>query len=341
MAATMAKDYYEILGVPRTASDKEIRSAYRRLARRYHPDVNPNDKSAEQHFKDITNAYEVLSDPEKRKKYDKYGDQWEYADQFEEMQRQNQGARAGAYTAGDGTRVHFETAGADFGDFGSIFEDLFGRERGGPRARRGPRRGRDIDTAVEVTLEEAFRGTTRTVQLQAAERCTACGGTGQKGPTICPECGGEGQRYRPRRLEVKVPAGVRTGSRVRIAGEGEPGFNGGQNGDLYLIVTVLPHQRFERKGDDLYIDVDVPVLDAILGGEVEVPTLEGKVMLKIREQTQNGTQVRLAGKGMPVLGSSGRRGDLYARVRAQLPTSLSGEERELYQRLRDLSAARA
>ncbi len=336
----MARDFYETLGVPRNASDKDIRSAYRKLARRYHPDVNPNDKAAEERFKEITAAYEVLSDPENRKKYDKYGDQWQYADQIEEMQRQQAGRGGGQwFTTGDGAHVRYETSGSDFGDFGSIFENLFRRERGGPRAQRAPRRGQDIDTPVEVTLEEAFHGSSRTVQVQAAERCTACDGTGQQSGGLCYQCGGEGQRYRPRRLEVKVPRGVRTGSRVRIAGEGRPGIAGGSPGDLYLVVTVLPHARFERKGDDLYADVDVSVLDAVLGGEVEVPTIDGKVMLRIRELTQNGTQVRLAGKGMPVLGSQERRGDLYARVRVQLPTSLSPEERELYERLRDATRA--
>jgi molecular chaperone DnaJ len=340
VVATMAKDFYETLGVSRSASDKDIRSAYRKLARRYHPDVNPNDKAAEERFKEVTTAYEVLSDPETRKKYDKYGERWQYADQIEEMQRQ-QGGRGGAwFTDGDGANIRFETAGAgDLGDFGSIFENLFRRERGGPRGQRGPRRGQDVDTPVEVTLEEAFHGTTRTLQLQSAERCPTCSGTGQVVNAICSECGGEGQRYRPRRLEVKVPRGVRTGSRVRIAGEGRPGMGGGPGGDLYLVVTVLPHSRFERKGDDLYVDVDVPVIDAVLGGEVEVPTVEGRVMLRVRELTQNGTQMRLAGKGMPVLGVADKRGDLYARVRVKVPTSLSKEERELYERLRE--AARA
>lgn len=335
----MAKDFYETLGVDKSASDKDIRSAYRRLARRYHPDVNPTDKSAEQRFKEITNAYEVLSDPENRRKYDKYGDQWEHADQIEEMQRQ-QGGRA--YTTGDGTRVRFEQASdiGDMGDLGSIFGDLFGRERSGPR-RRAPRKGQDVDTPVDVTLEEAFHGTTRTLQLQAAETCPTCSGAGQVGNALCSECHGEGQRYRPRRLEVKVPAGVRTGSRVRIAGEGRRGIAGGKNGDLYLVVTVRPHPRFERNGDALYVDVDVPLLDAVLGGEVEVPTIDGKVVLTIRELTQNGTQVRLAGKGMPVLGSPGRRGDLFARVRVQVPGHITPEERALFEQLRDAATARA
>lgn len=338
----MAKDFYETLGVSRSASDKEIRSAYRRLARRYHPDVNPNDKAAEQQFKDVTAAFEVLSDPENRKKYDKYGDRWEYADQIEEMERQQRARGGRTFTGGDGATFHFETGGMDdLGDLGSIFGNIFGNDAGRGRARRA-RRGQNVDTPIEVSLEEAYHGTTRVLQLQSAEECPVCAGTGQVGTSVCVDCGGEGVRYRPRRLEVKVPRGVRTGSRVRIAGEGRPGIGGAPSGDLYLVVTVQPHQRFERKGDDLYVDVDVPVLDAILGGEVEVPTIEGKkVMLRVPEQTQNGAQIRLSGKGMPVLGATDRYGNLYARIHAKLPTKLSDEERELYERLRDTVRAHA
>lgn len=303
----MAKDLYEVLGVPRTASDKEIRSAYRKLARQYHPDVSPNDKTAEARFKEITAAHEVLGDAENRKKYDKYGDQWQHADQIEEMRRQ-QGGRSWSSAGPGAASYHFESGGD--GDFGSIFENLFRRERGGGARTMSPRRGQDIDTPIEVTLEEAFHGTTRMVSI-----------------------GGE------RRLEVKVPAGVKTGSRVRVAGEGAPGANGGSAGDLFLVVTVRTHSKFERKGDDLYVDVDVPVYDAVLGGEVEVQTVDGRVFLRVKELTQNGTQIRLAGKGMPVLGKSGARGDLYARVRIKIPSELSPEQRELFEQLRSSSEA--
>ena len=303
----MAKDLYQVLGVPRTASDKEIRAAYRKLARQYHPDVNPNDASAEARFKEITAAHEVLGEADKRKKYDKYGDQWEHADQLEEMRRQ-QGGRTWSSAGPGGAAYQFETAGD--GDFGSIFENIFRRERGGGARTMSPRRGQDIDTPVEITLEEAFNGTTRTVTIGAE-----------------------------RRLEVKVPAGVKTGSRVRVAGEGAPGANGGSSGDLFLVIAVRTHPKFERKGDDLYVDVDVPVYDAVLGGEVEVPTVEGRVFLRVKELTQNGTQIRLAAKGMPVLGKAGARGDLYARVRIKIPSELSPEQRELFEQLRSSSEA--
>ncbi|GAB4329854.1 MAG: J domain-containing protein [Dehalococcoidia bacterium] len=325
----MARSYYEILGVPRSASDKEIRQAYRRLARKYHPDVNPNDKDAEARFKEISAAHEVLSDPEKRRKYDKYGDRWQYADQIEEQQRRASEA---------GRSFDFDISG--FGDFGSIFENIF--RRGGGTGRRAARRGQDIEMPIEVSLEEAFHGTTRTVQLQSAEPCTTCSGSGEVAGAVCHVCGGAGQTVRPRRLEVKIPAGVKTGSRVRVAGEGRPGFGGGPPGDLYLVVTVQPHQRFERKADDLYTTVSVPLFDAVLGGEVEVRTLDGRVALKIPELTQNGRQFRLSGKGMPVLGSPGKRGDLFVRVNVQLPERLTAEQRRLFEQLRDTArAARA
>jgi DnaJ-class molecular chaperone len=325
----MAKNFYDVLGVPRTASTKEIRAAYRKLARQHHPDVNPNDRAAENKFKEVSAAYEVLGDEEKRKKYDKYGDRWEQADQIEEMRRRQS---AGDWAANGPGGFRFETSGA--GDFGSIFENIFRRERGGPRAQRAPRRGQDVETPVEVSLEEAFHGTSRLLEFESAEVCTTCAGTGEVAGAICHTCGGAGQVLRPRRLEVKVPAGVKTGSRVRIAGEGRPGSAGGPPGDLFLVVTVKPHRRFERKGDDLYADVDVPLLDAVLGGEVEVPTLDGRVALRVKELTQNGTQVRLGGKGMPRLPKPGERGDLFVRLRVNLPTTLSPEERDLFQRLR-------
>ena len=323
--AEMARNFYEVLGVSSTAADKEIRSAYRKLARKYHPDVTPNDRAAEARFKEVTAAYEVLSDPDKRRKYDKYGDRWEYADQIEDQRRQ------GGFARGNGAT--FESG--NFGDFGSIFENLFRRERGGARGQPATRRGQDVETPVEVTLEEAFRGSTRTVRLQSPETCPACGGSGEVAGATCHTCGGSGQVSRDRRLEVKVPAGVKTGSRVRIAGEGRPGFGGGPNGDLYLVVTVQPHPRFERKGDDLFVDVAVPYLDAILGGEVEVPTIDGRVALRIPELTQNGRQIRLSGKGMPVLGAASR-GDLYARIRVQLPEQMGSEERTHLEALRDI-----
>jgi DnaJ-class molecular chaperone len=334
----MARDFYDVLGVPRGASEKEIRSAYRKLARKHHPDVNPNDSAAEARFKEVNAAYEVLSDPDKRKKYDKYGDRWEYADQIEEAQRQQSAGRwfrSGG--PGGGQAFEFEIGGEDLG---GIFDSLFGRDRGARRA-RGPRRGQDLETPVEVTLEEAYRGTARTISVQGAEICPTCGGAGEVGSATCHTCGGAGQVARTRRLEVQIPAGVRTGSRVRVAGEGSPGVAGGPAGDLYLVVNVAPHPRFERKGDNLYTDIEVPLVDAVLGGEVQMPTLDGRVALRIPELTQNGRQIRLAGKGMPRLGDPAKRGDLYARVQVRLPERLTAEERQLFERLRDQQMAGA
>jgi len=322
------KDYYQILGVSRNASEKEIKQAYRRLARKYHPDINPGDKSAEAKFKEINAAYEVLSNPEKQKKYDQFGEQWEYADQF---------AKSGGQ---ERVRWDFGKGGTSFeyGDlsgFGDIFSSLFGDSGMGSRMRRGPRRGQDIESPVEVTLEEAYHGSTRMMQLQTEEPCTACGGTGRVGNRVCTICNGAGGKIIPKRLEVKIPAGVRDGSRIRIAGEGGPGLAGGSKGDLYLVVKVLPHKLFERKGDDLYTEVSVPLATAMLGGEVGLPTLNGNLSLKIPPETQNGKVFRLAGKGMPQLGNS-KYGNMFAKVKVVLPTNLTEEEKKLFERLRSL-----
>jgi molecular chaperone DnaJ len=319
------KDHYQILGVTRNASEKEIKQAYRRLARKHHPDLNPGDKSAEARFKEINAAYEVLSNPEKRKKYDQFGDQWEYAEQFAK--------------AGDQQRVRrdFGKGGATFeyGDLGSVFSSLFGDAGTGSGMRRGPQRGQDIESPIEVSLEEAYRGSTRVVQLEAEEPCTACGGIGRVGNRVCTICDGTGGKAVPKRLEVKIPAGVKDGSRIRIAGEGVPGRVGGSKGDIYLVVKIVPHKLFERKGDDLYAEVSVPLAAAILGGEVGLATLNGNLSLKIPPETQNGKVFRLAGKGMPQLGNANY-GNLFAKVKVVLPTNLTDEERRLFERLRSL-----
>ncbi|MEE8472571.1 MAG: DnaJ C-terminal domain-containing protein [Dehalococcoidia bacterium] len=324
----MAKDYYNILGVARKATAKEIKQAYRRLARRHHPDVNPGDKAAESKFKEINAAYEVLSDKEKRVKYDKYGDQWEHADQFAQAQRQH----PGGFARGGQGGVSFE-----FGDMGGdgpggIFDRLF---RGtGRRARRG----QNLDHPIEVTLEEAFEGTARTIQMQAEGSCDVCGGQGALGNAPCYACRGAGRVIRPRRLEVKIPQGVKAGSRVRVTGEGGEGHSGGPKGDLYLVVSLRPHKTFERRQNDLHVEVSVPLTVAMLGGEAEVPTLAGKVALKIPAETQNGKVFRLGGRGMPQLGGSSR-GDLFARVRVVLPHKLTAREKELFEELNELRAA--
>jgi molecular chaperone DnaJ len=319
------KDYYQILGVSRNASEKDIKQAYRRLARKHHPDLNPGDKSAEARFKEINAAYEVLSNSEKRKKYDQFGEQWEYADQF-------------AKARGEGrVRWDFGKGGTTFeyGDLGDIFSSMFGDSGIGSRMSREPRRGQDIESLIEVSLEGAYHGSTRVIQLQTEEPCTACGGTGRVGNRVCTMCSGAGMKVIPKRLEVKIPAGVRDGSRIRIAGEGGPGRAKSSKGDLYLVVKILPHKLFERKGDDLYTEVSVPLATAMLGGEVRLPTLNGNLSLKIPVETQNGKVFRLAGKGMPKLGDS-EHGSMFAKVKVVLPTNLTEEERKLFEKLRSL-----
>ena len=323
----MAKDFYQVLGVKRDATQKDVRAAYRKLARKYHPDVNPGDKSAEAQFKEINNAHEVLSDPEKRRKYDKYGDKWEYADQIEEAQRER-GQRYSYQTGNGGGFQEFDLS--DLGDLGSVFSNVF--RRGGTGTRTMSRRGADVQQPVDVTLEEAFHGTTRTLEMLSTEECPTCGGTGEIAGATCHTCGGAGVVQRPRRVEVKIPAGVTNGSKVRMGGEGQAGVGGGQKGDLLLVISVRPHPRFERKGDDLNEDVDVPLTVAVLGGEVEVPTMTARVMLKIPPLTQNGRVFKLAGLGMPRLGKEGR-GDLYARARIKLPEELDDKQRQLFEEL--------
>lgn len=321
------KDYYSILGVSRNASEQEIKQAYRKLARKHHPDVNPDDKSAEAKFKQINEAYEVLSNKETRQKYDQYGDQWQHADQFAQARRQ-QAPSWDFSQAGGAQTFHFEE-----GDLGSLFGDLFG---GGMRSRRArPRRGRNLEYAVEVTMEEAYHGTKRTIALQTDAPCSGCNGTGMIQNLPCSVCRGSGVVSSTKRLEVKIPPGVKDGSRVRIAGKGESGYAGGSSGDLYLITSVKPSPLFERKGDNLHVEVAVPLTVAVLGGEIPVPSFKGKLALKIPPETQNGRAFRLTGQGMPHLGNSSH-GDIVAKANIVLPTKLSDEEKKLFERLNEL-----
>jgi curved DNA-binding protein len=317
------KDYYTTLGVPKTASEKEIKQAYRKLARKHHPDVNPGDKSAEAKFKEINEAYEVLGDPEKRRKYDELGANWRA---YEQAQQQGQPWGApfggGAYSANTGGAGGYRTMTEEemrdlFGNedpFSDFFKTFFGGggSSGGGRQRAGRatrvQKGRDIEHEVDLTLEEAFHGTTRRMSIK------------------------EGGHARS--VDVRIPVGVKDGSRVRAAGEGESGANGGVAGDLYLRVRIRPHAMFERKADDLHSRVAVPVTTAVLGGEAQVPTISGAVRLKIPESTQNGQVFRLKGHGMPAVGKPDDRGDLYATVDVQLPRSLTKEQREHYEALR-------
>ncbi|RJO62417.1 MAG: J domain-containing protein [Dehalococcoidia bacterium] len=327
-----AKDYYTILGLSRSASDKDIKLAYRKLARKYHPDVNPGNKAAEEKFKEINQAYEVISDSEKRKKYDQFGEDWEHADKFTQAGRQGQAGAGFDFSSfnfggAQGGTTFTTGAGMD-----SLFEQMFTGSRG---RHAQPRRGQDIEHTVEISLEEAFSGTSRLLSLQSEEMCPTCGGTGRVQKSVCATCRGAGAVPRLRQLEVKIPAGVKTGSRVRIAGQGGAGRGGA--GDLYLLITVLPHASFERQDDDLVTNVPLPLTTAVLGGKVEVHTLKGKLELKVPAETQNGRIFRLAGQGMPRLGKEGR-GDLLARINVVLPLKLSAEEKELFTRLRSLRA---
>ncbi len=320
------KDYYHILGINRDASEKDIKQAYRRLARQYHPDVNPGDKTAESRFKEVNEAYEVLSDKEKRQKYNKYGDQWQYSDQFEKAGA-NQNVRWDSNDSG------FQGFQFDQGNLDDLFGGIFSRGRtGGFNRQVRPRRGRDIDHPVEVTLEEAYSGSNRILSMQSQEPCSSCNGTGRIQNAVCSVCMGSGLTSGIKRIEVKIPAGVKDGSRVRISGKGEVGFGGGNAGDLFLIVSVKPHRQFQRDGDNLKVEVPVPLMTALLGGEVQVPTLKGKLALKIPEETQNGREFKLKGQGMPKLNSSSM-GDLMAKVKVMLPEKLTDEEKTLYHKL--------
>ena len=334
------KDYYKVLGVQRGATADDIKKAFRKLARKYHPDVNPGDKKSEEKFKEINEAYEVLSDPDKRQKYDTLGPNWQ--EQFGPNMSGNGTRRSYAYSGarGAGSPFEFDPSGAT--GFSDFFEALFGRSAaGGARPGMSSVRGEDIrrragdniEQPVEVTLQEAYSGGSRIFNIQSTEVCSTCHGTGEANGKVCPVCGGQGMLPKNKRIEVKIPAGVDNGSKIRVAGEGQPGIGGGPRGDLFLVISVKPDEMFERKGDDLHANVDVELVKAMLGGQVAVPTPDGrKLLLTIQSETQNGRQFRLSGKGMPRLRGEGS-GHLYAHVNVMLPMHLSQEERELFERL--------
>jgi DnaJ-class molecular chaperone len=339
------KDYYKVLGVSRNASADEIKKAYRKLARKYHPDINPGDKQAEAKFKEINEAYEVLSDKEKRQKYDQFGADWNRYQQaggtggFDWSQYVNQPG---------GVRVDFGTG--DFGGFGGqggfsdFFETLFGamggRHTSGFGGGTRTQKGQDFEQTIDVTLEEAYNGTQRQIRLQVPQVCPTCSGTGAQGNHLCPTCQGTGVHgQQTRTLTVKIPAGIDTGGKVRVAGEGGPGINGGPRGDLYLLVNVLPHPRYERQGSDLMYRAPIDFYTMVLGGETRVPLLSSKTLtLQIPAGTQTGKRFRIRGQGLPIPGRPEQRGDLYIIAEAQVPTNLSPRERELVEELRSMRA---
>jgi len=350
------RDYYEVLGVSKTASEQEIKSAYRRLAVKYHPDKNPNDAAAEEKFKEAAEAYSVLQDSEQRRRYDRFG---------------HAGVSAGA-GAGSWGAPGFGGIEDILGDlFG--FGDVFGGSRSGSR-RSAAQRGADLRYDLEITLEEAANGMTAQLRIPRLEgcelckgsgaapgtqpeSCQTCGGTGQvryqqgffsvartcgacRGAgqvikTPCKECKGAGRVQKEKQMEVKIPAGVETGSRLRVQGEGEAGTQGGPAGDLYVVIHVAEHEEFERQGSNLYEAVPITFAQAALGADIMVKTLEGEEKLKIPVGTQTGTVFRLKGKGMPQLGGRGK-GDLFVSVSVVTPTSLTREQRRLLEQLAEV-----
>lgn len=342
------KSYYEILGVSKSSSDDEIKKAYRKLAIKYHPDKNKGDKEAEDKFKEATEAYEVLRDPEKRRLYDQFG---------------KEGVNAGGAGFGQGAYTDFSDI---FGDFGDIFGDFFGGGRG--QRRSGPRRGSDLRYNLEITLEDAALGKEYKIDIPRSETCGDCNGSGAaKGstPSSCPDCGGTGQIRRTqgffsiattcgrcggkgtiisspckncrgsglvekrRTINIKIPSGVESGSRLKVSKEGESGPNGGPPGDLYVVTHIKKHPVFERQGNDLVITKSISMVTACLGGEIEVPTIEGKnIMMKIPEGTEPGQVFRLGNNGIPYLGSYGK-GDQLVVIKVEIPKKLSKKQKEL------------
>ena len=327
------KDYYKILGVDRKADDKTIKSAYRRLARKYHPDVAKT-KDATDRFKEVSEAYEVLSDPEKRRRYDSLGPDW---------QRYTQAPPAGP--PGGGFRVEYGGDPGNLGDFSEFFRSIFG-DLGG-HARRGSRsggirfdegfdrtpRGADVEAGIEISLDEAFHGARKTFAMDLEEPCAVCGGSGNVQGKPCAACGGGGWQRAQRQVDVKIPAGVKSGQRVRVSGEGTGAP--GARGDLYLSVTVAAHPFFERKGDDVHLTLPITAPEAALGTSIEVPTLRGKVSMKVPPATSSGRAFRLPGYGMPRLKGGGA-GDQFVAIKVVMPSELTSEERELYEKLKTL-----
>ena len=368
MATTTKLDYYELLGVPRKSTVKEIRGAYRKLARKYHPDLNPGDKSAEEKFKQIQEAYDVLSDAKKRQMYDQFGFNAPGA---------GGGPPPGAGYGGSPEDVHFDFGGFDFGgggaEGGTSFRDLFSQFfRGATAAQASQERepGTDLEYQIDITFAEAMRGTVKKLSFTRLDvcnvchgagvapgdekvcptchgsgqvtqvsgkmrfqiSCSRCGGTGRL-RTICRNCGGEGRVSKMETLDVRIPPGAKTGSRVRVAGRGNAGTHGGPPGDMYIVMNVAPHPFFERRGDDLYTVVPVTVAEASLGAKVEVPTIDGRAQVRIPPGTNSGKKLRLREKGAPSARQSGRRGDQIVEVQIVVPKPEDERVRNLLKEL--------
>ncbi|HLH55131.1 MAG TPA: J domain-containing protein [Verrucomicrobiae bacterium] len=332
------KDYYQILGVPRTATETEIKKAFRKLAREFHPDVAKNKKQAEEKFKDINEAYEVLGDAGKRKKYDELGPNWRSGSEFRPPPgwESHPGARAGHGRGAGGEDFEFQFGGTGFSDF---FEQLFGSRGGRGGFGRGggfgeqdfAERGRDIEGDIMVTLEEAMRGSVRAVSVRQNVVCEDCGGTGRKGRQACPTCGGTGQVTRTQTYQVKIPAGVGDGQRLRVAGRGEAGQGGGAAGDLFLRVRLARHPDFEVDGTNLIFEAELAPWEAVLGTNISVPTLNGRVNIKVPPGTHAGQKLRVRGRGLP--DRNGTNGDLLVVTQIEVPSKVTEAERKLWEEL--------
>ena len=290
-------DYYKVLGLDKSASEKDIKNAYRKLARKYHPDLNPNNADAKTNFQQINEANEVLSDPEKRKKYDQYGKDWQHADEFEK-QKQQQSQSAGSYGGGF-------SGGQSAGDFSDFFESMFGGGRSGRSGRQPKYRGEDYTTEIHLELIDAYKTHKQTLNVNGNN------------------------------IRITVPAGVENGQIIKIPGHGGEGVNGGPNGDLYITFSVANHSNIKRLGNNLFETVDLDIYTAVLGGEITIDTLDGKVKLKVKPETQNGTKVNLKGKGFPVYKNDGQFGDLQVTYSIKIPTNLTDKQKALFEELRN------